>query len=120
MESFLLLFRAPRGHVGAGEGRVRRGHVARPDGEARQGGREREGEGPERLDHGHDEAECAPPAHIPARASRPIDLSWLTHGRLACAVYDDGDDQMKKTLGEAMLKSQTERMGGKPAGMGDF
>ena len=43
----------------AGEGRVRRGHVARPDGEARKGRREREGEGPERVDHGHDEAECA-------------------------------------------------------------
>ena len=23
-----------------------------------------------------------------------------------CAVYEDGDDQMKKTIGEAMLKSK--------------
>jgi hypothetical protein len=27
-------------------------------------------------------------------------------------MYDSGDDQMRKTIGEAMLKSQTERMGG--------
>ena len=32
-------------------------------------------------------------------------------------VYDDGDDQMKKTLGEAMLKSQQQQMSGKPGGM---
>ena len=33
-------------------------------------------------------------------------------------MYDNGDDQMRKTLGEAMLKSrQKEQMGG---GMDDF
>ena len=27
-------------------------------------------------------------------------------------MYDSGDDQMKKTIGEAMMKSQQERMSG--------
>jgi len=30
-------------------------------------------------------------------------------------MYDDGDDQMKKTLGEAMLKSRQQQMNGKPS-----
>lgn len=31
-------------------------------------------------------------------------------------MYDDGDDQMKKTIGEAMLKSRQEAMArGEPA-----
>lgn len=31
-------------------------------------------------------------------------------------MYDEGDDQLKKTLGEAMLKSRQEQMrGGTPA-----
>jgi len=27
-------------------------------------------------------------------------------------MYDNGDDQMRKTIGESLLKSQQERMGG--------
>ena len=35
-------------------------------------------------------------------------------------LYDEGDDTMKKTLGEAMLKSRQEQaLGGKGMGMGD-